>query len=291
MKHILSFGGGVDSSALLAIHFNREKAAGLIGVTLEKLNEVFPIIDEAVFSDPGAEFDSTYDNVKHAQNKGKDFGLTIHNIHLIIKGEHRTLTNWLGKLGAVPLMVGSSHACSLKFKGEVMRRWAEKLYPEDNISWYIGIEANETRRANRFKGAKGERHTSCYPLIDLGLNREHCENLLKELDWGREVHKSSCVYCPWMTEEELRDMYLNHPDKWAVAKKVEDDFKKTSPIKHQAFLDNDCKVDSAGRALRGTWKYDSWNQKGHRLFCRTQKGQKHLLSMDDWEEKFNAEKE
>lgn len=290
MKHILSYGGGVDSTALLAIHFNREKAAQILGISLEQLDEVFPVgLDVALFSDPGAEFDSTYENIIHAQKKGEKFGLPIYNIHRINKGEHLTIVQWLSRNGAVPLMPGGGHVCSLKFKGEVMRAWAEKHYPGEEITWYIGIEANETYRAKRFQGAKGDRHTSRYPLIELGLTRDACERLLRQLNWGIPVHKSSCVFCPWMTENELRDMYFNHPDKWAMAKKVENDFRETSPRKYKAFIDGGCRVNKGGRALPGTWKYDSWNEKGHRLFCRMGKGQKHLLSMDEWEEKFNKE--
>jgi len=290
MKHILSFGGGVDSTTLLAIHFNRKKSADLLGVSLERLDEMFPVsLDAAVFSDPGAEFDSTYENVRHAQNKGNDFGLAVHNIHLTIKGERRTITQWLAHNGAVPLMPGGCHTCSVKFKGNVMKVWAEKLYPEDDITWYIGIEANETKRAKRFQGAKGERHTSRYPLIELGLTREACERLLKGLEWGVPVHKSSCVFCPWMTEEELRDMYFNHPEKWAMAKKVEHDFSVTSPRKYKAFIDGGSKVNAGGRALPGTWKYDSWNDKGARLFCRVKKGQK-KRTIQEWEDKFSLKR-
>jgi len=291
MRHILSFGGGVDSSALLAIHFNREKAAGLIGVSLERLEEVFPAsLDVALFSDPGAEFESTYENVQHAIEKGKESGLEILTVWLTIKGERVKIQDWLGRNGTVPLMPGGPHCCSLKFKGDVMRRWAEKLWPDHDFMWYIGIEANETKRAKRFQGAKGERHTSRYPLIDLGLTREACEQLLVDLEWGVPVHKSSCVFCPWMTEDELRDMYLNHPEKWTMAKKVERDFSLTSARKYRAFVDGGCKTTASGRALPGTWKYDSWNDKGHRLFCRVKKGEP-MRTIQEWEEKFNQEKQ
>ncbi len=87
MKHILSFGGGVDSSTLLAVHFNRAKVCQILGISLEDLDKMFPSLDAAVFSDPGAEYESTYKNVRHAQNKGNEFGLAVHNIHLVINGE------------------------------------------------------------------------------------------------------------------------------------------------------------------------------------------------------------
>lgn len=289
MKHILSFGGGVDSSTLLAIHLSRPRAAYLLGISLESLDTIFPSLDAAVFSDPGAEFNSTYENIAYAKGKARFYNFPVHSIHLVKDGKQYTIVEWLAHNGTLPLLKGGAHTCSMKFKGDVMHAWAEKLYPNENITWYIGIEANETKRANRFQGAKGGKHISKYPLIELNLTREDCERLLRELNWGMTVHKSSCVFCPWCTEEELRDTYNNYPDKWAMIRKVEHDFSITSPRKYKAFIDGGCKVNAGGRALPGTWKKDSWSD-GHRLFCRTRNGNKNLLSVKEWEELFEREK-
>ena len=57
---LLAFGGGVDSTALLAMHLERDKAAKHLGMSRAKLDELFPPFEAAVFSDPGSEWPETF---------------------------------------------------------------------------------------------------------------------------------------------------------------------------------------------------------------------------------------
>ena len=67
--NFLSYGGGVDSSALLAMVLNRDRAAEHLGITREKLDEALPPIVAAVFSDPGSEWPETYENIAYAEKR------------------------------------------------------------------------------------------------------------------------------------------------------------------------------------------------------------------------------
>ena len=58
--NLLAFGGGVDSTALLAMHLERDKAAKHLGMSRAKLDELFPPFEAAVFSDPGSEWPETF---------------------------------------------------------------------------------------------------------------------------------------------------------------------------------------------------------------------------------------
>src|SRR3546814_12498523 len=57
---ILSYGGGKDSTVLVAMDLHRDQAAEYLGITRAILDAAFPTFDYEVFSDPGAEFAVTY---------------------------------------------------------------------------------------------------------------------------------------------------------------------------------------------------------------------------------------
>ena len=97
---ILSFGGGVDSSAILLTH-----------LMVEDLG-----IDQVVFADTGAESKGTYNNVAFFQQLCSNQNLPF----TIAKHKHETITQWVTKNGTVPVMAGGSHVCSKRFKGDVI---------------------------------------------------------------------------------------------------------------------------------------------------------------------------
>jgi hypothetical protein len=276
---ILSYGGGKDSTLLIAIDQNREKAADLLNISLDRLNELFPKFDFAIFSDPGAEYDETYQTVK----KAKDL---LGDRLVIVNRDGENIEEWCMRLGIVPLMPGGSHICSKKFKGDVMAKYAKENV-EGHITWQIGIEADEGRRVNRFGKPKGDGVTFTYPLIELDLNREAIDKILNELGWG-DIHKSSCYFCPFLSIDELRDMYLNNPDKWELCMQLEERFKQASIEKHQAWLDAGKPLNKGGRAPRGMWRVNSY-ESGQRLFTR--RINKKQLSVPEWAEYFKAERD
>ena len=110
---VLSFGGGVDSSAILLIHLFHKPLG----------------IDRVVFSDTGAEFPETYQNVEYFSNLCAEHGLPFD----IVKKGGETITEWCLRLGVVPVMAGGSHVCSKKFKGDVIAKWAR----DNNITWPV----------------------------------------------------------------------------------------------------------------------------------------------------------
>jgi hypothetical protein len=273
MTKILAFGGGVDSTALALINLNRDRAAALIGISRELLDEAFPAVDAVFFSDTGAERSATYANVDQVEQACLAAGVRF----VRVKREKETITEWLLRTGTVPLMPGGSHLCSLKFKTEVMHKQAELIFGSERFAWSIGIEANEDRRA--FTVRSNEKHVSLYPLRNLGLSRAACEDLIAQLGWSK-VPKSSCVFCPFMKPWEIREVMTTEPAAWQTVKQVEKTFSETSSVKHGAWLAAGRPVNSAGKALRGMWRRDSWRD-GVRLFVAKVNGKQ--LSVDEWE--------
>ena len=75
--NLLAFGGGVDSTALLAMHLERDKTAKYLGMSRAKLDELFPPFEAAVFSDPGSEWPETYENIEYAKNRCESAGVEL----------------------------------------------------------------------------------------------------------------------------------------------------------------------------------------------------------------------
>jgi len=275
-KHIIAFGGGVDSSALLAINLKRDEAAQLMGIDRATLDAAFPQVDAVMFSDTGAEREATYENVSKFEQACTAAGVAFHRV----RNEKQTLVEFLMRTGTVPLMPGGSHLCSLKFKTEVMHKQAEQLFPNALINWSIGIEANEDRRANKsFTDRSNGTHVSIYPLRNLALDRKACIDIIAKLGFGVVV-KSACVFCPFMQVEEIADVIKHEPRSWALVKQIESNFQATSPRKHQAWLDAGMPTNKAGKAPKGMWRKDSFAA-GARLFAKKVDGKQ--LSAQEWE--------
>ena len=280
LKTSLSFGGGVDSSTILAMALNRPLAASeLLGISLQALNAALPFFDEVVFADTGAESAATMANVARFQAAATAAGMDFQIVKKqpTKRAPDTTITEWLLRLGSVPVMGGGKHICSKKWKGEAIEKAIGTRH------FIIGIEANEGRRLV-FDAPKGG-STFCHPLVDLGITREMCEQLLPALGFAG-VEKSSCVFCPFKSEEELRHMWHNDRAAWALCERVERNFQEASARKHQAWLDAGKPTDSAGRALAGMWRLDSWAE-GRRLFVKRIDGRQ--LSMAEWAARFASE--
>jgi hypothetical protein len=276
---IIAFGGGVDSSALLAINAKRDEAAAALSISREQLDAAFPVQDAVMFSDTGAERKATYANVERFEQLYREVGIPFHRV----RRQQETITEWLMRTGTVPLMAGGSHLCSIKFKTEVMHKQAEAMFPSSQILWSIGIEANEDRRANKsFTDRSGGLHTSVYPLRELGLDRKACIELIAKLT-GWVVVKSACVFCPFAQEHEIAQIIRDEPEGWNLVKQIESNFQATSPIKNQAWIDAGKPLIKMGKRFRapaGMWRMDSWAT-GARLFAKKINGKQ--LSAVEWE--------
>ena len=256
---ILSFGGGVDSSAILLTHLEVEDLG----------------IDHVIFSDTGAESKGTYENVERFQRMCSN-----HNIPFtIVRKDGETITEWVTRLGIVPVMAGGSHVCSVKFKGEVIHKWVAKNFPGKKITYLIGIEADEMNRKQRFTKPKGDKSNYEYPLIDRGMTRQDCVDLLES--FGLSVPKSSCVFCPFMSEAEIKEVRKDRDD-WATVQLVEKRFEEESSRKHQAWIDAGKPLNKGGRCFKGHWRKNPW-EAGTRLFIRKVDGKQ--LSVAEWEQR------
>jgi len=281
---VMCFGGGVDSTAMLAAHLHRDAASTFFGVSLNDLEAALPLFDAIIFADTGAEMPHTYTNVEASrqllqQRSNIPFITAQHATH--------TLPSWLEKNGNLPLLPGGPHVCSLKFKGQVMERAVRQEFGADiQVNWSIGIEANESSRSKRFTKPKDTSFTYAYPLMKLNIDRDKADGFIKHVGWPVEVAKSSCYFCPFMTEKEILDLQLRYPHLWEECQQIEERFVAASEAKHKTWLKAGKPViqlkTGNTRAPVGMWKKDSY-QEGGRLFAKSINGRR--LSIPEWTER------
>ena len=142
--------------------------------------------------------------------------------------------------------------------------------------------ADEGHRTARFTKPKNDQNEYEYPLVDRGMTRQDCLDLIAE--HGMTIPKSSCVFCPFMSEPEIREVRKN-PEDWATIKLVERRFSEESGRKHQAWLDAGKPLNKGGRCNAGHWRKDSWAE-GTRLFIRKVDGKQ--LTVDEWSERVSG---
>jgi len=196
MKHIVSFSGGKDSTAMLLILLEQNKP-----------------IDEVIFFDAGTwEFPEMREHIEKVE---KYTGLKITTLHppksfdylfsehIITRGKNK------GKAGyGFPAMT---------------RRWCtrEKIrtinkYNGKHEVVYIGFAFDEQHRVktHEMKAKKVE-----YPLIENEITEKQALAICYEhgFNWGglyQHFNRVSCWNCPMQRKSELRKLYKYHPDLW-----------------------------------------------------------------------------
>jgi len=197
MKHIVSFSGGKDSTAMLLM-------------LLEKGWQV----DEIRAFDSGWEFPQMYDHWRQVEEytgmpitivrSKKSFNYWLLEHKVMSKGEVR--------------MVGVGWPV-------IARRWCTRekvrsLYRErKNCAWYVGMASDEQDRtfsatSESFSGKR------VYPLIEWGITEadalEYC--YAKGFTWGglyKHFKRVSCYCCPLQRIGDLRKLRKYYSELWS----------------------------------------------------------------------------
>jgi hypothetical protein len=222
--HILNLGAGVQSTALYLLAHDRHP-----GVRF----------DLAIFADTGEEPAAVYDHLAYLRSLGapdiwvRSAGrLGDDLVHGRNSTGHRFVsipaytTDGAGKVGMV------RRQCTAEYKIEVVNRAIRRellgLKPRQRIPkgtvihQYFGISTDESARAERAKKRfEGVKHTvPHWPLIEMGWSRMDCLAYLRDR-LPHEVPKSSCVFCPYRTNQSWRRLKQTDPDGWARAVEID----------------------------------------------------------------------
>lgn len=190
MVKVLSFGGGVQSTALACLIANG---------SLEKP-------DLAVIADTGREASSTWEYLREVVQPMLDrVGLKVeiapHSLSTVdLYGKGRKLLIPAFQQGPGRDGVGQlPNYCSVEWKRRPVRRWLRQQGVEKAQVW-LGISLDEVGRAKP-ADVKWVEHR--FPLLDLRLRREDCHRIIREAGLP-EAKKSSCWMCPYRSPEDWR---------------------------------------------------------------------------------------
>ena len=235
---ILSYGGGLDSFAML-----------LTAIKRGELPDVVVFMDTGHPDDPG-EWPGTYRHIDEVvrpicAQHGIEFVRIDHTNYPVrggTKGEARSLFAWWEARHSMP-MAGPGRQCTTIAKVERFEKWASDRWPGQDVEVWIGFEAGEEDRAAKDpntgatykepkrtkKGAKprARRHNR-FPLMEQGLCRCRCEALVRASGYP-VPRKSACVFCPFATLGDWQTFARELPDQYARVVQMEADRPLTKP--------------------------------------------------------------
>jgi hypothetical protein len=239
MKTILSYGMGIESSALLAVwcqpdaRLDFDLAEDLIVLTSQTGDEPIDVkiqVEKHILPRLRAH-GIRYVQVARAGHHESD-GIVVlddtrepYTVHL--DGAYK-LSDELRTAGTLPQYAGE-HRCSLKFKKFVAEKWIEQEMAGEPYRHAFGYNVEEQKRIEKserafaerepvrvafgFNAGEGDRiarareydtpwRLGWYPLAEeLRWTRDDCRSYLKELT-GDTFVRSACIECPFNSHKE-----------------------------------------------------------------------------------------
>lgn len=182
-KHILSFGGGVNTVALMIV----------------LIQEGLPL-DEVVFADTGGEAPETYEYLEIVSGY-----LRGHEIPFrVVSKKARDLfeTSWHRQV--IPSVMW--RWCTRDFKVQPIQAYYRSL--NAHVNQYMGIAFDEI---DRMKDSRVDYVTNLFPLIDRRMTREHCVEVIEKAGLPIPV-KSGCYFCPFNSMGRWKWLLEDHPE-------------------------------------------------------------------------------
>lgn len=207
-KHIVSFSGGKDSTAMLLM-------------MIEKGIE----IDEIIFLDTGAEFPQMYKHIKKVEKY-------INKKITVLRNRKGLFEYWLlnhiktrGKFKGQKGYSWADHGarwCTATLKVQVSNSYLKEKYKDYQVILYQGIAFDEQERATRESGSKIGSIIK-YPLVEWEITEkealEYCYS--KGFDFGglyKNFDRVSCWCCPLKSLKELKVLWSEYPELWSKLK-------------------------------------------------------------------------
>jgi 3'-phosphoadenosine 5'-phosphosulfate sulfotransferase (PAPS reductase)/FAD synthetase len=200
-KHILSFGAGVNSTALLFWLVKNGKP-----------------LDEVVFANPMNEMPETYKHIEKIKKWCDERNILFTEVksHLN-KGN---LMEWYFERKAIPVRLIRS--CTDLFKIRPIYKYLQQKYGKILFNVYIGISLEESHRKKE-SGRKDR--IMLYPLIDAGIDREGCKRIIEQEGFNVPV-KSGCYFCPFQSRENWIQLLKRYPELFDNSIKFEENCKR-----------------------------------------------------------------
>lgn len=193
VRHILSYGGGVNSVALMIL----------------LLREQLPL-DQVIFADTGGEVPETYAYLAHTRAY-----LARHGVPFTVvakRGANLYETAWRRRVIPSTIWRWSTR----DYKVTPILRHYRAL--GGHVNQYLAIAYDEFER---MKTSRVDYVTNLYPLVERRLTRADCVALIEAA--GLPIPpKSACFFCPFGSLDRWRWLHERHPELYSKAVALEE---------------------------------------------------------------------
>jgi hypothetical protein len=115
--------------------------------------------------------------------------------------------------------------CTSNWKVRPVRRWLQANRGGERVEQWLGISLDEFQR---MKPSNVKYIENVWPLVDLRMTRHDCKLWLDA--HGIDIPpRSACVFCPFHSRNEWRDIRDNAPEDWQKAIAVDEQIRKARP--------------------------------------------------------------
>ena len=193
MKMVISYGGGVQSTALVVLAMQRGWKIDEI-VHVDLLDAESPATREYVSYFAGW-LQTVYGR-----------GITILQRDLygdMLARPAFTPAPWRAADGSFMLR----RQCTRQYKVEPIRRYLYEKYRRERIALMLGISVDEFHRMRDSGSARIE---NVYPLVDERLTRNDCRAILERAGLATPP-KSSCWFCPYRSARSQAELIRQYP--------------------------------------------------------------------------------
>ena len=217
---IISLGAGVQST-ILALLSDRE--------------ELVPKVDACIFADTQCEPKAIYHHLDWLE---EEISISIHRVTAgdlkndVINGKNSSGGDFI----TIPLFTKEGNQiklgrrqCTREYKITPIQRECRRLagyerfqrIPAGEIELMIGITTDEV---SRMKDSRVKYIKHIFPFIELGWSRQDCKEWFAKSYPNKKLEKSSCIFCPYRTNDAWIKLKKHSPDEWkevvAIDKRV-----------------------------------------------------------------------
>lgn len=196
---VVSFGGGVNSTAMLVGIVERGEKCDLI-----------------LFADTGGEKPHTYEHILEMSewlvSKGMPQILTVARTNRAQEPKNLEADCLAGKM--LPSIAYGFKACSIKYKRDPQDKFCNHHEPckavwasGQKVTKLIGYDMDEPHRARIPEDAKYQYR---YPLIEWNWGREECIAAIERAGL-KQPGKSACFFCPSSKKQEIMLLRQQYP--------------------------------------------------------------------------------
>lgn len=205
----IAFSGGVESTTM-ALLFGRKA--------------------QCVFTDTGAEHDEMYRRLDDVEQKlkkihGDQFNVIRIRADKCDGKDIDNLTDYIRHAGVFPNQV--MRFCTRMFKIIPYNNFLKDKRP---CSLMIGMNADEADKRTGNHGMEGV--TIEYPLVDLGLSRAKCVQMLEAYDLQPKLppymRRGGCKYCPYKSRKEYAAMVHLAPEEMEEIARLEEEVNESA---------------------------------------------------------------